>query len=93
MSSKHFESAHSSSTNPPTVNEIDKLNLTKSSNPDSNRYSHLGEATFSSNEKVQTRCSDHKPSSIPSNAFVASYEYKPRKSDELELKKGCKNLK
>lgn len=28
--------------------------------------------------------------SVPSNAFVALYPYKPQKSDELELKKGCK---
>lgn len=27
---------------------------------------------------------------IPANAFVALYPYKPQKSDELELKKGCK---
>lgn len=27
---------------------------------------------------------------IPANAFVALYPYKPMKSDELELKKGCK---
>lgn len=28
---------------------------------------------------------------VPSNAFVALYPYKPQKSDELELKKGCKS--
>lgn len=27
---------------------------------------------------------------IPSNAFVALFPYKPQKTDELELKKGCK---
>lgn len=31
----------------------------------------------------------HNSTFIPANAFVALYPYKPQKSDELELKKGC----
>lgn len=34
----------------------------------------------------------HQPFSSTTNAFIALYPYKPHKSDELELKKGCKFL-
>lgn len=62
-----------------------------------NNSTHNNQATKSSSSKTSSNGSNHRlrqsspsASSVPSNAFVALYPYKPQKSDELELKKGCK---
>lgn len=63
-----------------------------------NDSTHINQATKSSSSKASSNGSSHRlrqsspssASSVPSNAFVALYPYKPQKSDELELKKGCK---
>lgn len=62
----------------------------------------MGENSVSINDSVRTKNNRHlsnktnlrgkesmQPDSTLSNAYIALYEYKPRKSDELELKKGC----
>lgn len=66
--------------------------------PKPSSESHNNHATKSTSTKsnVSHRQRQNSPStsmqntSSTSNAFVALYPYKPQKSDELELKKGCK---
>lgn len=55
-------------------------------------FSRSGDILAVQNEKIKPsqRC---KQNSTPSNTVVALYSYKPQKSDELELKKGCKHSK
>lgn len=50
----------------------------------------MGGSKSSSNSKSNQRQQRQNSPSVPSNAYVALFPYKPQKSDELELKKGCK---
>lgn len=55
-----------------------------------NSMSGSKSSSNSKGNQRQQRQSSQSCTSVPANAFVALFPYKPQKSDELELKKGCK---
>lgn len=60
-------------------------------NQHDNTTKHSSNKTGSSSKQSYHAQRHHTSSSnTPTNAVVALYPYKPQKTDELELKKGCK---
>lgn len=53
-------------------------------------YNSMSKSCSSSSKTNQRQRQSSQMPAAASNAFVALYPYKPQKSDELELKKGCK---
>lgn len=72
----------------PKVKDKTQKNLSKSTN-DSATKNSSNKAVISKQSYQSQR--HHPTSNTASNAVVALYPYKPQKTDELELKKGCKD--
>lgn len=75
------------------TNNAQKLPTRQSDSTQTNHVTKSNSNKNNSNSSHRLRQNSPSTSLAHSNAFVALYPYKPQKSDELELKKGCKSSK